>query len=84
LLAEQFDTQGRCGLKTLFAGRAIEVTYHNPLHLPHGAYQIKSVALDGVAVTFDRVGRAARIDRAVIAAITPDRTHTLDAILGTH
>jgi len=82
LLAAQFDAQGRTGLKTVFAGRSIAVTYHNPLRLECGAYQIISIALDAVAVQFDRVGGGARIDRAVLAALAPDRSHTLDVILG--
>jgi cellobiose phosphorylase len=82
LLATQFDAQGQCGLKTLFAGRAIDVVYHNPAQLDCGAYDIEAITIDGAAVQFDRVGGAARIDRAVVAALVPDRTHTLDVILG--
>ena len=82
LQAAQFDTQGQCGLKTLFAGRSIEVTYHNPARLDSGAYQIEAITIDGVAAQFDRVAGTARIDRAVLAALDPDRSHTLDVILG--
>ena len=82
LLAVQFDARGRCGLKTLFAGRLIDVTYHNPAQLEYGAYDIEAITIDGVAVKFDRVGGAARIDRAVLAALRPDQSHTLDVILG--
>ena len=39
LLAAQFDAQGQCGLKTLFAGRMIDVVYHNPARLDYGAYR---------------------------------------------
>jgi cellobiose phosphorylase len=77
LLAAQFDTQGQCGLQTLFAGRTIDVTYHNPARLDFGAYEIEAITLDGVAVQFDRIAGGARIDRAVVAALDPDRTHTL-------
>jgi cellobiose phosphorylase len=82
LVAAQFDAQGRCGLQTLFAGRALDVTYHNPLRLEYGAYQIKSVALNGVTAKFERIAGAIRIDRAVVAGLSPDRTHPLDVILG--
>jgi cellobiose phosphorylase len=82
LQAGQFDTEGRCGLKTLFAGRSIEVVYHNPARLEYGAYQIAAITIDGDAVKFERSGGAARIDRAVVAALHPDRSHTLDVILG--
>ncbi len=82
LLAAQFDAQGQCGLKTLFAGRTLEVTYHNPARLDQGAYQIEAIAIDGVAARFDRAAGAARIDRAVLAALDADRSHTLDVTLG--
>jgi cellobiose phosphorylase len=82
LLAKQFDAQGQCGLRTLFAGRLIEVTYHNPARLEYGAYQIEAITIDGVAVKFDWVNGTARIDRAVLAALSPDQSHTLDVILG--
>ncbi|CAG0937102.1 cellobiose phosphorylase [Thermoflexales bacterium] len=82
LLADQFDAQNRCSLKTLFAGRSIEVVYHNPVRLDYGAYQIEALTIDGVAVKFDRVEGAARIDRPALAALDPDRSHTLDVILG--
>jgi cellobiose phosphorylase len=81
LVAAQFDAQGRCGLQTLFAGRTIDVTYHNPARLDFGAYDIEAITLDGVAVQFERVGGGARIDRAVVAALDPDRSHTLDVRL---
>jgi cellobiose phosphorylase len=82
LLAAQFDAQGQCGLKTLFAGRTIEVVYHNPARLECGAYQIEAITIDGAAVKFDRGAGTARIDRAVLAALDADRSHTLDVILG--
>jgi cellobiose phosphorylase len=82
LLAAQFDVRGQCGLKTLFAGRTLEVTYHNPARLDHGAYQIAAIAIDGVTVKFDRVAGTAQIDRKVLTALDPDRSHTLDVTLG--
>lgn len=82
LLAAQFDERNRCSLKTLFAGRTLEVVYHNAARLDYGRYQIEAITLDGVAVQFDRVGGAAWIDRGVLAAQPPDRSCTLDVILG--
>ena len=78
----QFDAQNKCGLKTLFAERSIEVTYHNPARLDYGAYQIAAITLDGVVVKFDRATGTAQIDRAVLVALDPDRSHTLDVMLG--
>jgi cellobiose phosphorylase len=82
LLSTQFDAEHQCGLKTLFAGRLIDLTYHTLAQLEYGAYQIEAITIDGAAVKFDRVDEAAQIDRAVVAALAPDRSHTLDVILG--
>ena len=82
LLAGQFDAQHQCGLKTLFAGRSIEVTYHNPARLDYGAYRVESITINGATVKFERIAGAARIERAVLAALDPNRPHTLDVILG--
>jgi cellobiose phosphorylase len=83
LLAVQFDAQDRCGLTTIFAGRAIEVIYHNPARLDAGEYQIQAITIDGAAVKVDRAdaGAAARIERALVASLEPGRPHTLDVIL---
>jgi cellobiose phosphorylase len=82
LLAVQFDAQNQCSLKTLFAGRTIEVVYHNAARLAYGAYQIAAITIDGVAVSFERRDGAAWIERAVLTALEADLSHRLDVTLG--
>jgi cellobiose phosphorylase len=80
----QFDAQGQAGLKTLFAGKSLNVVYHNPKHLDYGAYQIESVQLNGQDAPFQRQGQTVILDRAIIAALPAarDKTHLLEVRLG--
>ncbi len=47
LVKAQFDTHGQASAEINFAGRRLQVTYHNPLFLDFGAYKIASVYLNG-------------------------------------
>ena len=40
LVPEQFDADGRASVLTLFAGRKLRITYHNPDCLPWGVYSV--------------------------------------------
>jgi cellobiose phosphorylase len=71
LLAEQFDENGRATLRTLFAGRSLEVTYHNPERLDYGAYRLAELHVDGeTAGTIQ--GDQALVPRALIEASASD------------
>lgn len=47
LVAAQFDEQGNASIHTRFAGREIQVSYHNPLRRDYGQYRIQSVQVNG-------------------------------------
>jgi cellobiose phosphorylase len=68
LVGEQFDAEGRAALTTLFAGKVLEIVYHNPDSLSCGEYAIDVVRMDGEAVEFERQGSAVVIPRSRIAA----------------
>ncbi len=48
LVQEQFAQADRLCVETVFAGKTIEVTYHNPHRLAYGNYQIGRLAVNGV------------------------------------
>ncbi|HBX68257.1 MAG TPA: cellobiose phosphorylase, partial [Chloroflexi bacterium] len=50
LMAEQFDTHGKARINTLFAGKTIEVSYHNPQKLEYGQYCVANVSVNGKIV----------------------------------
>lgn len=42
LISEQFDDNGKASISLVFAGKKLEVTYHNPYHKEYGDYIIES------------------------------------------
>ena len=81
LVREQFDEAGLASVETLFAGKKLRVTYHNPARLDYGTYCIESVHINGKPVTFDRSANAALLPRKTIAALADDSPHRVDATL---
>ena len=80
LVREQFDANGDAAISTRFAGRQLEVVYHNPSHHDYGAYAITSVLLDGGVVSLKHEDRAVVIERALISALD-NNLHRLDVKL---
>jgi cellobiose phosphorylase len=81
LVREQFDASGKAALTTLFAGRRIEVVYHNPAGLECGAYQIVGVRVDGEDVAVEGGGQA-RLDREQISGLAAEKAHRIEVELG--
>ncbi|NIV31521.1 MAG: cellobiose phosphorylase, partial [Anaerolineae bacterium] len=79
LVAEQFDANGRASVLTLFAGRKLRVTYHNPVRLPWGAYAVDAIQLNGEPASYERQGQtAAMLPRSAMTDLAADRVHTLE------
>ena len=78
LVAAQFDGRGEAAVRTQFAGRDLEIVYHNPAGLDYGAYAIRRVALDGVEAPITRQGQAVRIAREVVSGLAPAGVHRVD------
>ncbi|MBI5959934.1 MAG: cellobiose phosphorylase [Chloroflexi bacterium] len=66
LVPEQFDEADTAQILTLFAGKRLEVTFHNPARLNCGEYRVNHITLDGTEVAFDRVDNAVIIGRDLI------------------
>ncbi|MBN1666993.1 MAG: cellobiose phosphorylase, partial [Anaerolineales bacterium] len=66
LVSKQFDQQGYASLITLFAGRQVEITYHNPERLDYSQYQVGAVAINGKEVAFSSQEGKARLAREVL------------------
>lgn len=84
LVAEEFTAPGTAGVRLVFAGRKLHVTYRNPLGLSYGEYGIERITVDGREVGFERLdgGRSALVRRAVVADLEPDSEHELEVDLG--
>jgi cellobiose phosphorylase len=78
LVAEQFDQAGHAGLTFLFAGKRLQVQFHNPARLDVERAVIGSVALNGAAVEgLAAGGREVRLPRALIADLDDAGVHQL-------
>jgi cellobiose phosphorylase len=82
LMPEQFDAGGRASVLTRFAGRRLQVTYHNPDRLPWDRYTLASIRLNGQEVAHARQGRGALLPRSALTALAAEEVHTLDVRLG--
>jgi hypothetical protein len=50
LMAEQFNTEGKACVHTLFAGKKLKVCYQNPRQLPYGQYIVRRVEANGSTI----------------------------------
>lgn len=78
LVAAQFDERGQASVSTQFAGRQIEIVYHNPRRLEFGAYAIRRMAAHGVDLPGAHVDQGVRIAREVITALGAQAALRLD------
>ena len=80
LVREQFDAEGRASVRALFAGRTLDIIYHNPAGLDAGDYAIAAVVLDGDVLPI-APGAEVVIARALIAALDAQSAHRLEVTL---
>jgi hypothetical protein len=81
LLARQFDADGQASVLTQFAGRTLDVIYHNPDHLSWEEYTIVEVRLNGQPLPHAYPGKSVRLPRSTITDLTAEQVHTLDLFL---
>ncbi len=81
LMRSQFDAKGRASVFTLFAGRRLNLIYHNHARLEHGAYQIEQVSIDGQRITIEHHDQAVAIARMRLSNLAADQTHQIDIVL---
>ena len=82
LVASQFDARGEAAVRAQFAGRDLEVIYHNPRRLEYDAYVIRRIVMDGVDLPVTREGQGVRIGREVITDLNTKAPQRLDVELG--
>ena len=82
LVRDQFDPKGEAAVFTLFAGRRLNIVYHNPAHLDYGRYEIEEIRVNGVSTAFEQRGSTAIIGREVVVALAEDQIHRVDVVLG--
>ena len=81
LTAGQFDGAGCAAVRLSFAGRQLEVCYHNPDGLEYGSYRIVQAGCGGAALC-DGAAGSLTIPRAAIEALDAGQMHRIDVTLG--
>jgi cellobiose phosphorylase len=81
LVKEQFDSEGKASIKTIFADREFEVVYKATGSFNYGEYQIHSVTLNGSEVTLQRGSGSAIIPREELLALQKEKLHVIEVTL---
>lgn len=81
LVKEQFDSEGKASIKTIFADREFEVVYKATGSFNYGEYQIHSVTLNGSGVTLQRGSGSAIIPREELLALQTEKLHVIEVTL---
>ena len=81
LMRAQFDEHGEARLHTTFAGRTLDVIYHNPAGLEWGAYRIAGVRLNGRSLTPKWENNWAVIGRGQVTDLASDQPNQIDVDL---
>jgi len=68
LVSDQFARSGRLRVETRFAGKKVEVVYLNPDRLSYGAYEIKSVRVNGADTPVTEGASSIRFARSEVKA----------------
>ena len=79
--AEHFDEAWCAAVRLSFAGRQLEVCYHNPDGLEYGSYRIVQAGC-GSAALCDGAAGSLTVPRAAIEALDAGQLHRIDVTLG--
>jgi cellobiose phosphorylase len=82
LLPEQFGAEGVASVRTSFAGRQLEIEYHNPQKRPYGEYRILGIKHNGEAIEWKRNGVGAILERSIINTLDSGQCHRFEVELG--
>jgi cellobiose phosphorylase len=82
LVSEQFAVDGKASVRTLFAGRRLEITYRNPDRLAYGKYAVKEISVGGNTQTIQPGEPRVVLKRDIITACVTEAVCKVDVILG--
>lgn len=81
LVAGQFAAAERLSVRTTFAGKMLEVEYHNPQRLDYGTYAIESIAVNGQGVPVEAGASLAVFPREQVLS-WPEETRIVVTLAG--
>lgn len=77
LVREQFSPDGLAGLTTLFAGRKLDIIFHNSAGLDFGNYRVGSMLLDSETINVINHNGIVVIPRTSLTRLDTERAHQL-------
>ncbi|HEX2927346.1 MAG TPA: cellobiose phosphorylase [Ruminiclostridium sp.] len=81
LKSRQFDPSGRAAVKTVFAGKALEIIFINKSFLDYGSYSVREITIDGKAAEFSFSEKAAVLERGKVSCLEPEKVYRVEVIL---
>lgn len=81
LVKEQFDSHGQAAIKTIFAGRELEVVYHAAAGADYGDYKIEEVTLNGNRMVQQAHSNQAVLSRTDLLALPEGQLHRIEVKL---
>ena len=81
LMKEQFDESFCASVKTIFAGKELNIIYRNQGQFDYGEYSIGSISIDHCPVGFEYTTREAVIDRNSIMQLSEEAMHNIEVNL---
>lgn len=81
LMRTQFDAEGAASVETLFAGRMLEVVYHNPQQIDYGQYRIGTVKINGQQADLKRNGMGCLISRELLDVLPEQGNLVIEVLL---
>jgi cellobiose phosphorylase len=81
LVSEQFAVDGKAVVRTLFAGRRLEITYHNPASLTYGQYVLKEISVGGKTQTIQPGEPRVVLKRDIITACATEAVCKVEVVL---
>jgi cellobiose phosphorylase len=76
LVKEQFDAEGKAGVRFFFADRELLVLYENSGRRDYGAYKVGYISIDGHEQQLDPAGNV-QIARQQITGLKPGKIHEI-------
>lgn len=81
LVGKQFDEKGNASVKTVFAGKQLEIVYMNPNHLEYENYKIGKVFVNGLDIKLPSEQKYARIYKSDFSKIFTKTNNKIKILL---
>lgn len=81
LRSQQFDISGKAAVKTVFAGRMLEILFVNKSRLDCGSYSVKYITIDGRPLRLNTSENAVLLERGSIESLDREVLHRMEVTL---